>query len=82
MVVGGRRRAHVEGLSFVLGGCNRPGRDCQADHTTDWQHGGLTDVDNGKPECGHHNRLQSLGFRVLRDDNGHWHTYRPDGTEI
>jgi hypothetical protein len=34
------------------------------------------------PLCGHHNRWKSRGYRTWRDPDGHWHHYRPDGTEI
>jgi hypothetical protein len=29
-----------------------------------------------------HNRFRQQGFTVYRDEHGHWHTLRPDGTEI
>jgi hypothetical protein len=59
----------------------RAGRS-DADHTVEWQHGGETCPDNGGPMCPRHNRLKSHGYTVHRDRHGHWHTYRPDGTEI
>ena len=34
------------------------------------------------PKCGYHNRWTSRGYRTVRDEHGHWHHYRPDGTEI
>jgi hypothetical protein len=66
----------------IWNGCNRPTSHCQADHLTDWQHHGDTDVGKRAPLCAHHNRFKNHGFRVHRDRAGHWHTYRPDGTEI
>jgi hypothetical protein len=66
----------------VWNGCNRPTSNCQADHLTDWQHHGHTDIDNGAPICAHHNRFKNHGYRIHRDNTGHWHTYRPDNTEI
>lgn len=63
-------------------GCNVPVTACQGSHVTDWHHRGPTAPHNGAPECGHHNRLHNQGFTVRRDPNGHWHTYRPDGTEL
>jgi hypothetical protein len=54
----------------------------QADHLRPWSERGPTDAANGATPCGHHNRLKNRGFRIERDDTGHWHTYRPDGTEI
>jgi hypothetical protein len=32
--------------------------------------------------CPRHNRFKNRGYRTIRDPHGHWHTYRPDGTEI
>jgi hypothetical protein len=63
-------------------GCRvRAGRS-QADHTKPWSHGGETCPENGGPGCGRHNRFRYHGYTVHRDRHGHWHTYRPDGTEI
>ena len=66
----------------VWTGCSRPARQSVADHTTDFQHGGHTATSNGGPMCNHHNLRKNLGYTVTRDTNGHWHTHRPDGTEI
>jgi Domain of unknown function (DUF222) len=65
-------------------GCDiRSGR-CQTDHTQPWAAGsGPTNPDNGGPACPRHNRWkQQHGYRTARDPTGHWHIYRPDGTEI
>jgi hypothetical protein len=61
-------------------GCGR--RHCQIDHSRSWNEHGTTSPRNGAPLCGHHNRWKTRGYRTWRDPNGHWHTYRPDGTEI
>jgi hypothetical protein len=37
-------------------GCGRTGTTLQANHVTEHRHGGLTDVDEGDPRCGPHNR--------------------------
>jgi hypothetical protein len=64
-------------------GCRTKTRRCQIDHRTEWHRGGTTDPDNGAPGCGRHNRLKHHHrYTVHRDHHGHWHTYRPDGTEI
>jgi Domain of unknown function (DUF222) len=64
-------------------GCCLPSGRCQADHEEEWvAHDGATRPDNGSPLCGRHNRWKNKGFRTRRDDQGNWHTYRPDGTEI
>ena len=64
-------------------GCDlRTGR-CQTDHTTPWATGnGPTSPNNAGPACGRHNRWKQHRYTTQRDPTGHWHTYRPDGTEI
>ena len=81
----------------VWAGCHVPVTDCQIDHLEAWvpkpgkgppcdptndRGGGCTCPENGAPLCGKHNRFKEHGFTVLLDDEGHWHTYRPNGTEI
>jgi hypothetical protein len=64
----------------VYAGCDRPAGRCEADHIDEYQHGGRTDPHNGGPGCDRHNRFRSRQrYRVHRDADGTWHTYRPDG---
>lgn len=63
-------------------GCNRPAGHCQADHVLPYGTAGPTRTANGAPACAHHNRWRSRGYRTRRDPHGHWHHYRPDGTEL
>ena len=63
-------------------GCSVPAAQCQADHTLPWANAGPTSSRNGGPACGHHNRWKASGYKTWRDPKGHWHHYRPDGTEI
>ena len=63
-------------------GCDTTSSYCNADHTIDWQHGGPTTTTNGGPLCPRHDRTKNRGYKLRRDPNGTWHTYRPDGTEI
>ena len=63
-------------------GCDVPAHACQADHVLPWSQAGPTSTRNGGPKCGHHNRWMTRGYRTWRDAEGHWHHYRPDGTEI
>ena len=63
-------------------GCHVPVGRAQLDHTVPWVEGGVTDVDNGGPLCGRHNRFKNRGYRTHRDRAGDWHTFRPDGSEI
>ena len=77
-----RKAVLMQFPTCIFPGCNRPASQCDADHLTDWQHGGRTDQTNGAPLCPRHNRLKNHGFSVWRDPAGVFHTYRPDGTEI
>ena len=62
-------------------GCHHPPR--QVDHVLPYSQAGPTTSRNGGPACGHHNRWRSRhGYTVRRDEHGHWHHYRPDGTEV
>ena len=65
-------------------GCHVPVTDCQADHLEGFNSRtrGPTNPHNGGPACPKHNRLKERGFTVHRNADGHWHIYRPDGTEI
>lgn len=78
-----RNAARMLGYRCLHAGCRvRAGR-CQIDHTKEWHTGGETCPDNGGPECGRHNRWKHRhGYTVHRDPHGHWHTYRPDGSEV
>ena len=63
-------------------GCDLRSGRCQTDHTQPWSRNGPTRPDNGGPGCARHNRWKQRGYRTVRDDQGRWHTYRPDGTEL
>ena len=80
---GATREAVMLGATHcVWPGCLTPLRNCQADHLTAWARAGATNADNGAPLCGRHNRHKTGGFQVWRDEDGRWHTRRPDGTEM
>lgn len=66
----------------VFRGCGRPSSQCEADHVHPFAPGGATSVANGAPLCDVHNRWKNRGWRVWRDPDGLWHTFRPDGTEF
>jgi hypothetical protein len=63
-------------------GCDANTEWCQADHSLGWKAHGATVPRNGGPLCRRHNILKELGYRICRDDHGHWHTHHPDGHEI
>jgi len=63
-------------------GCQVPASACQADHVIPWANAGPTASRNGGPGCPHHNRWRTHGYTTVRDEFGHWHHYRPDGSEV
>jgi hypothetical protein len=64
--------------------CGVHGRDCDIDHLIGWTRpGGETRLDQAGSQCHFHNvEKERRGFTVYRDEQGRWHTLRPDGTEI
>jgi hypothetical protein len=78
-----REAVRLQSSRCVWPGCDIASGQCQSDHNNGWvADAGPTRPDNGAPMCGRHNRWKNRGYRTRRDDDGHWHTYRPDGTEI
>ncbi|MGY1824752.1 hypothetical protein [Blastococcus sp. SYSU DS0541] len=47
-----------------------------------WADGGDTSLENSALLCERHHTKIHHGFRVERQPDGRWRTYRPDGTEI
>ncbi len=83
LFTGGARDAVMLGDRWCMWpGCGLRSGRCQTDHSTPWADQGPTTPDNGAAACGRHNRRKQRGYRTTRDNNGHSHTYRPDGTEI
>jgi hypothetical protein len=83
LFAGGARDAVLLGDRWCMWpGCDLRSGRCQTDHTTAWSADGPTRPDNGAPACARHNRWKHRGYRTWRDPDGHWHTYRPNGTEI
>jgi hypothetical protein len=77
-----RHAVKIASTRCVWPGCCVPSSACEADHLDEHSAGGRTNPGNGAPLCGKHNRWKQKGFTVFRDPAGHWHTIRPDGTEI
>ena len=78
-----RKAALLQQMCCIWPGCNVPIRRCEADHARSWAHDhGGTDQDNADGLCRGHNWLKEHGYRVHRDDHGHWHIHHPDGHEI
>jgi hypothetical protein len=77
-----RRPIEVRDQHCVFAGCDAPSYWCDVHHLIHWAHDGETNVDNGALLCERHHTKVHHGFRVERQPDGRWHTYRPDDTEI
>ncbi|RBY92704.1 HNH endonuclease signature motif containing protein [Blastococcus sp. TF02A-30] len=79
-----RRAVELRDGHCVFAGCDAPPEWCDVHHVVHWAHGGPTSCDNGALLCErHHTSCHEGGFTIRRDPGtGHWHTYRPDGTEV
>ena len=78
-----RRALDLRDRGCVFTGCNAPTHWCDAHHQLEWVlHDGPTSVENGALLCESHHTKVHHGFRVERQPDGTWRTWRPDGTEI
>jgi hypothetical protein len=77
-----RRALDVRDKGCVFAGCHAPTWWCDAHHLVHWVDGGETSEDNGALLCERHHTKVHHGFRIERQPDGRWRTYRPDGTEI
>jgi hypothetical protein len=78
-----RSAALLQATRCVVAGCAVSAHRCQVDHLHEWAEDGRTDQHNAALICSRHNRLKSqAAITVRRDDEGYWHSYRPDGSEI
>jgi Domain of unknown function (DUF222) len=77
-----RRAVEVRDHTCVFSGCGAPSHWCDVHHLIHWIDGGDTSLDNSALLCERHHTKVHHGFRVERQPNGRWRTYRPDGTEI
>ncbi|MGY1844852.1 DUF222 domain-containing protein [Modestobacter sp. SYSU DS0875] len=66
----------------VFAGCGAPTWWCDVHHLIHWLHGGATSLNNSALLCERHHTKVHHGFRVERQPDGRWRTWRPDGTEI
>jgi hypothetical protein len=61
----------------AIAGCERPFAWCEIHHLHPWHRGGLTDLDNGLPLCGHHHRrAHDTQFDLRRRRDGEWTYHR------
>jgi uncharacterized protein DUF222 len=66
----------------VFAGCDAPHYWCDLHHLVEWALGGETSLDNSALLCERHHTKLHHGYRVERQPDGRWRTWRPDGTEI
>ena len=66
----------------MFAGCDAPSYWCDVHHLVHWADGGQTDLDNAGLLCERHHTKVHHGFRIEREPDGRWRTWRPDGTEI
>jgi hypothetical protein len=66
----------------VFAGCDNPSFWCDVHHLIHWIDGGETNLENSALLCERHHTKVHHGFRVERQPDGRWRTWRPDGTEI
>jgi hypothetical protein len=66
----------------VFTGCGAPTYWCDVHHLLEWINGGETTLANSALLCERHHTKVHHGFRVQRQHDGRWRTWRPDGTEI
>jgi hypothetical protein len=78
-----RKALDIRDKGCVFAGCYAPTHWCDAHHLLEWVlDDGPTSVDNGALLCERHHTKVHHGFRVERQPDGRWRTWRPDGTEI
>ncbi len=77
-----RRGLDARDQGCVFTGCSAPTWWCEAHHLLDWIFDGETKLENLGLLCERHHAKVHHGFRVERQPDGRWRTYRPDGTEI
>ncbi|WP_319946897.1 HNH endonuclease signature motif containing protein [Blastococcus carthaginiensis] len=77
-----RRALEARDRGCVFTGCHAPAHWCDVHHLVHWIDGGQTNLGNCALLCERHHTKIHHGFTIVRDADGRWHTYRPDGTEI
>ena len=77
-----RRAVDQRDWHCVFAGCHAPSYWCDVHHLVHWADDGETEIDNLALLCERHHTKVHHGFRVERQPDGRWRTYRPDDTEI
>jgi hypothetical protein len=77
-----RRAIDHRDRGCVFTGCDAPAHWCDVHHLVHWIDGGETNLTNCALLCERHHTKVHHGFRIERQPDGRWRTWRPDGTEI
>ncbi|GAB3316473.1 HNH endonuclease signature motif containing protein [Geodermatophilus aquaeductus] len=77
-----RRAVELRDGGCVFAGCAAPTWWADVHHLVHWIDDGETSLENSALLCERHHTKVHHGFRVERQPDGRWHTWRPDGTEI
>jgi hypothetical protein len=77
-----RRAVELRDGGCVFTGCDAPTHWADVHHLVHWLDGGETSLANSALLCERHHTKVHHGFRVQRQPDGRWRTWRPDGTEI
>jgi Domain of unknown function (DUF222) len=77
-----RKAVELRDEQCVFAGCDAPSYWCDVHHLLHWIDGGETNLENSALLCERHHTKVHHGFRVERQPDGRWRTFRPDGTEI
>src|SRR4051794_23784613 len=77
-----RRAVELRDRHCVFAGCHAPTHWCDVHHLLEWINGGQTCLENSALLCERHHTKVHHGFRIHRQPDGRWRTWRPDGTEI
>jgi hypothetical protein len=77
-----RRAVEIRDRHCVFAGCDAPTHWCDVHHRLHWVNDGETSPENSALLCERHHTKVHHGFRVERQPDGRWRTWRPDGTEI
>ncbi|MGY1722038.1 DUF222 domain-containing protein [Blastococcus sp. SYSU DS0533] len=77
-----RRALDARDRSCVFTGCHAPTHRCDVHHLIHWADGGDTSLHNSGLLCERRHTEIHHGFRIERQPDGRWHTWRPDGTEV
>nr|WP_239523458.1 HNH endonuclease signature motif containing protein [Geodermatophilus normandii] len=77
-----RRATELRDGGCVFTGCTAPTHWCDVHRLVHWIDGGETSLENSALLCERHHTKVHHGFRIERQPDGTWRTWRPDGSQI